>query len=98
MYRAPWQFLRQIIIWTIVTVALWPYHASGKANDELKAGVVQVFGEAKEQSAKVGSGVIVWLEHRTAYILTASHVVAGYEVSVAFFKKPSHRFVAKVYQ
>jgi len=55
--------------------------------DELKAGVVKITATVAGQQ-RVGTGFIVRIEDKTAYIVTASHVVEGAALTVNFFPNP----------
>ena len=61
--------------------------AQAQAIDELKAGVVKITATAAGQK-RVGTGFIVKIKDKTAYILTASHVVEGAALVVNFFTNP----------
>ena len=61
--------------------------AQAQAIDELKEGVVKITATAAGQK-RVGTGFIVKIKDKTAYILTASHVVEGAALVVNFFTNP----------
>jgi hypothetical protein len=63
--------------------------------ESLKAGVVKITAEVGG-THRVGTGFIVRLEKRTAYILTASHVVEGDpHAQITFFTMPHNSFPAR---
>ena len=62
----------------------------------LKQGVVKIISEFDGRK-RIGSGFVVGLEEKTAFILTAAHVIEG-DVSpnVLFYSIPSQQFVSRV--
>jgi len=73
------------LVLTLLFVDLTP--AQAQTIDELKAGVVKITATAAGQQ-RVGTGFIVKIEDKTAYIVTASHVVEGAALTVNFFMNP----------
>ena len=59
--------------------------------DELKAGVVKVTATT-EGKVRIGTGFIVKIEHDTAYIVTASHLIEGSIPIIGFFPRPDEEY------
>ncbi len=66
------------------------------ASDELKAGVVKVIASV-EGKTRVGTGIIVRVEHDAVHVVTASHVIEGDpRPQVEFFTRPNRPLAARV--
>ena len=79
--------LALILVFFIVDLPL----GHTKTIDELKAGVVKITSTAAGQQ-RVGTGFIVKINNKTAYIVTASHVVEGASLIVNFFTDPDRGY------
>lgn len=62
--------------------------------DAIKTDVVKISAHV-DGKTKIGTGFIVDIESGVAYIVTASHVVEGADVYVAFFTQPYNLLKAK---
>jgi len=76
-----------IIILLLGLALLNPVESHAQTIEDQKAGVVKITATAAGQQ-RVGTGFIVKIEDKTAYILTASHVVEGAALTVNFFTNP----------
>ncbi|HSF11177.1 MAG TPA: SUMF1/EgtB/PvdO family nonheme iron enzyme [Nitrospirales bacterium] len=77
-------------------VGMMPWSESVMAQDldSLKAGVVKI---TAINPNRIGTGVIVGVKDRTAYIATASHVIEGDPLpQVTFYQDRSHSYPAKI--
>lgn len=54
---------------------------------DIKAGVVKITASV-DGNRRIGTGFIVKIENKTAYIVTASHVVEGATLTVHFYPNP----------
>jgi len=70
--------------------------------DSLKPGIVKIIAQNKpidpqtKELERVGTGIIVRLEKKEAYIVTASHVIEGAQnLQVVFFTDPNNKFSAR---
>ncbi|MGE3976367.1 MAG: SUMF1/EgtB/PvdO family nonheme iron enzyme [Nitrospira sp.] len=64
---------------------------------QVKKGVVKITAQAEGQQPKVGTGVVIRVDHDVAYIVTAAHVIErDPKPTVAFFSNPQQPFVAQV--
>lgn len=73
---------------------LWSQSVMAEDLDVLKAGVVKI---AAINPNRVGTGVIVGVKGKTAYIATASHVIEGDpSPQVTFYHDRSHFYLAKI--
>jgi hypothetical protein len=68
-----------------------------QSSDDLKRGVVKITAQGEGQQPKVGTGVVVRVDHDAAYIVTAAHVIEGDpNPIVTVFPNPQKPFVAQV--
>ena len=81
-------FYLRILLALILVLLITDFPLSyAQTMDELKAGVVKITATTDGQK-RVGTGFIVRIEDKTAYIVTASHVVEGAALTVNFFTNP----------
>jgi len=74
----------------LVLIALYEEPASAQNIARLQAGVVKITAKPPQGTTNVGTGFIVRVDRDVAYIVTASHVVAGDQYPrVEFFTKRS---------
>lgn len=82
----------------IFLVGVWPLsdsHADSSIQT-LKQGVVKISSTVAGKQ-RVGTGIIIQLDHDAAYIVTASHVIEGDQhPKVSFFSKPHRPMTSKV--
>lgn len=70
--------------------------AQALASDELKAGVVKVIASV-EGKTRVGTGIIIRVEHDAVHVVTASHVIEGDpRPQVEFFTRPNRPLAGRV--
>lgn len=81
----------------LVLIALYEEPASAQNIARLQAGVVKITAKPPQGTTNVGTGFIVRVDREVAYIVTASHVVAGDQYSqVEFFTKRNVPISAEV--
>lgn len=81
----------------IVLIALYEEPASAQNIARLQAGVVKITAKPPQGTTNVGTGFIVRVDRDAAYIVTASHVVAGDQYPrVEFFTKRNVPISAEV--
>ena len=90
---------RSLIISVLVLLTYgWPLSHANSAPpiQELKQGVVKI-SSTLDGKQRIGTGIIIHLDHDAAYIVTASHVIEGDQHPiVSFFSKPNRPVTAKV--
>ena len=81
----------------LVLIALYEEPASAQNIARLQAGVVKITAKPPQGTTNVGTGFIVRVDRDAAYIVTASHVVAGDQYPrVEFFTKRNVPISAEV--
>ncbi len=81
----------------LVLIALYEEPASAQNIARLQAGVVKITAKPPQGTTNVGTGFIVRVDRDVAYIVTASHVVAGDQYPrVEFFTKRNVPISAEV--
>ncbi|MBX3329911.1 MAG: SUMF1/EgtB/PvdO family nonheme iron enzyme [Nitrospira sp.] len=81
----------------LLSTSLVPHDLLAQGSEDLKRGVVKITARGEGQQSKVGTGVVVRVDHDAAYIVTAAHVIEGDpEPIVTVFPNPQKPLVAQV--
>lgn len=79
-------------------ICVWPLSDSHSdpSIQTLKHGIVKI-SSTVDGKQRIGTGIIIQLDHDAAYIVTASHVIEGDQhPKVSFFSKPNRPVTARV--